>query len=182
MEVVAVMEMVPIKGTSRREMMMPDNSRRRVTVSTAAAEHMSGAQPAAVERWAAAAETAAVNGDAAAAESPTATAKDWPAAPEAAAVNGSAAASEATTAAMKRRTAASKAAASTETATAARATPVLDFSGQGIGNLFRCRRGGRVDQRQRLGALAWQGQRQHCGSREAPAADEAAPGIWNRHH
>ena len=69
-----MMEVVPMIGTSRRELMMPDNSRRRVAISTAtAAEHMTGAQPAAVERWPAASEAAALNGDAAAAKDRTAT-------------------------------------------------------------------------------------------------------------
>ena len=116
---------------------------------------MSGAQPATVERGAAAPEAAALNGRAATAKSTAA--KDR------------AAASEAAT--MKGGTATSKAAAATETAASATVTamPASDLNHQFAGNLLRCRRGGRIDQRQRLGALARQGQRQQSRQPQGPS-------------
>jgi hypothetical protein len=125
---------------------------------------MCGTQSTALERGTAASEAAALNGR-------TAAAKDC-----------------ATSTAAKHRAAASEATAATTTSktatapTAMAAMPASHLGRQFAGNLLRCRCGGRIDQRQRLGALAWQSQRKNRGSRKAPATDKAAPGIWNRHH
>lgn len=149
--------MMPV-GASRREI-MPADSRRRVTVATAtAAEDMPGTKAA-----------AAMDGAAPEAATASTTVKNSAAAFEAAA---------ATSAAAFKTAATSTATAMTSMATMA----AFDFDRRGIGDVLRCRRSAGIDQRKRLGVLAWQGQRQYRGSRKAPATDKAAPGIWNPDH
>jgi hypothetical protein len=135
-------------------------------------ENMTAAKPAAMEHCAATSEAAAMKRRAASAE--TSAVKGRTATAEAAAMEASAAAEAATPAAVE--------GASTATM-AATAMPATDFGRQPVGSVFRRGHSARVDQRQRLRALAGCGrQRQHRGSRKAQATDEAAPGIWNLHH
>jgi len=69
------------------------------------------------------------------------------------------------------------------------AMTAANFGRQPVGDLLRCRRPARIDQRKRFRALAG-GRRQHQGrgSRKAPTtdkatrADQATPRIWNFHH
>jgi hypothetical protein len=151
--------MMPV-GASRREI-MPADSRRRVTVATAAAaEDMPGAKAAAAM-------------DGAAPEAATATVKNSGAAPEAA---------TASTTTVKNSAAAFKTAATSTAMTSVATMAAFDFDRRGIGDVLRCRRSAGIDQRKRLSVLAWQGQRQYRGSRKAPATDKAAPGIWNPDH
>ena len=96
-------------------------------------------------------------------------------------------------AAVKGRTAAMEAAASavksatTMVATAMTATVTAmatsDFGRQPVGSVFRRRRRGWIDRRERFRALAGRGrQHQHRGSRKAQTTDNATPGIRNLHH
>jgi hypothetical protein len=91
---------------------------------------------------------------------------------------------------MKRRAATTEASATAKTS----ATPAVetastasvaaaDFGREPVGGVFRYRQHARIDQRQRLRALAWCGrQRQHRSSRRAQATDKAAPGISYLQH
>jgi hypothetical protein len=128
------------------------------SAESAAANDMTGAIATTTEHGTTASETAATKGRATAAET--------------SAMNRGAAATEA---------AASTAAKSAATATAA-AMPALHFVRQSVGDVLRGRRSARIDQRQRLGALAGCcREREYRGSRKAPA-HHGAPGIWNCHH
>jgi hypothetical protein len=63
------------------------------------------------------------------------------------------------------------------------AVTAADFGGEPLGNLFRRRRGTRIDRRQRFRALAaCCGQQQYRGSGKTEATDKAAPGIYHFHH
>ena len=85
------------------------------------------------------------------------------------------------------------AAAMTTTAMPATTMTAANFGRQPVGDVLRCRRPARIDQRKRFRALAGD-RRQHQGrgSRKAPtthevtradqATDKAAPRIWNFHH
>ena len=158
------MAMMPV-GAPRPDMMMPDNSRRGITISAATMEGRAGAKTAAAEYGAATAEATAMNGRTAAAETTAVKA----ATPETAAAT------------------AAEATASTATETATTAAAASDFSRQSVGGVFRGRHGTGIDQRQSLGALARRSrEHQYRGSRKAQrtdgAADNAAPRIWNLHH
>jgi hypothetical protein len=108
--------------------------------------------------------------------------------------------SAAKSAAVKRRATAVEAStpAAVETAAAMTTMPTTtmtaaNFGRQPVGDVLRCRRPARIDQRKRFRALAGD-RRQHQGrgSRKAPttdkvtradqATDQAAPRIWNFHH
>jgi hypothetical protein len=90
-------------------------------------------------------------------------------------------------AAMEYGAAASVKTATAAVVTAAAMTPstvtAADFGGEPLGNLFRRRRGTRIDRRQRFRALAaCCGQQQYRGSGKTEATDKAAPGIHHFHH
>jgi hypothetical protein len=96
-----------------------------------------------------------------------------------AAVKGRAAAMEAAAAAVKSATVAT---AMTATVTMT-AMATSDFGRQPVGSVFRRRRRGWIDQRERFRALADRGrQHQHRGSRKTQTTDKAAPRIRNLHH
>jgi hypothetical protein len=68
-------------------------------------------------------------------------------------------------------------------AAAVTAMATSDFGRQPVGSLFRRRRRGWIDRRERFRALAGRGrQHQHRGSRKTQTTDNAAPRIWNLRH
>ena len=71
----------------------------------------------------------------------------------------------------------------TSAAAAAAAMAAAHFNGKTLGDVFGRLCGARIDQRQRLRALATRRtQQQDRGSREAEATGKPVPGILNLHH
>jgi hypothetical protein len=90
------------------------------------------------------------------------------------------------TAAVKDRATAAEPAMETSAATAmvtAATMAAADFGRQSLRRMFSCRHGTRIDQRQRLCALAWhRRQRKERGGGKTQRTDDAPPGIWNLYH
>jgi hypothetical protein len=156
---------VPVKA------MVP--KREPAVADTATVENMSGAKSAAMEHRAATAETAAVKRRTSAMEAAPATVK--------------------TTSTVASASATSTVASATAMTTTATATAMAaaDFGRQPAGDVCRCGRRARTDQRQRFRALVGcERQHQHRGRRKAQrtnkgtdiGADQPAPRIWNVHH